>query len=297
MSGDPVPAAPPPADIPYRVPWRAAGVRIGAHRGTVEGSGGLFRDHDLLVRTKDPRRIDLRMSLRDPFENLHVKRFEQRTSVTVYALVDLSASLGFSGSVRKIDVAADLCGAIASSARRIGESFGMIGCNEKVVPACFWPATTSRGAEAEMVASLRGFSPADQGTLGRGAHGLIDAAAFIAGRRKLVFLISDFYLPFGTIEAVFEALSEHDVIPIVLRDPRELRDLPRYGLVSLADLETGKRRLYVMRPSLRRALIREEAENAKRLRALAMRFGHPPFEVAGRVDWDRFGAYLMGEAA
>ena len=31
----------------------------------VEGAGGLFRDHDLLVRSQDPRRIDLRMSLRD----------------------------------------------------------------------------------------------------------------------------------------------------------------------------------------------------------------------------------------
>lgn len=289
--------AAPQVDIPYRVPWRAAGVRIGAHRGMVEGSGGLFRDHDLLVRAKDPRRIDLRMSLRDPFGNLYAKRFEQRTSVTVYALVDLSASLGFIGSVRKIDVAADICSALAASARRIGDSFGIIGCNERVVPGCYWPATTSRGAEAEMIASLRAFSPGNQGDQGRGAQGLIDAAALIAGRRKLVFLISDFYLTFDTIEAIFEALIEHDVVPIVLRDPRELHDMPRYGLVSLSDLETGRRRLYVMRPSLRSALIRDEADRQKRLRALAMRFGRAPFETDGRIDWDRFGAYLMGEAA
>ena len=37
------------ADLPYRLDWRAAGVRIGAHRGKVEGSGGLFRDFDTLI--------------------------------------------------------------------------------------------------------------------------------------------------------------------------------------------------------------------------------------------------------
>lgn len=282
----------PQVDVPYRLDWRVAGVRIGAHRGKVEGAGGLFRDHDLLVRSQDPRRIDLRMSLRDPFENLYVKRFEQKTSVTVYALVDLSASMGFAGSVDKMGVVADLCGALAASARRIGDSFGLIGCDEDIVPEFFLPATRSRGTEADMVMNLRAFEP-----IGHGAEGLLEGASYLAGRRKLVFLISDFYLPGDLIETVFESLSEHDVIPIVLRDPRETRDLPRYGLVSLADLETGRRRLFAMRPSLRATLMREEAEAAKTLRALAMRYGRPPFTVLGAIDWDRFGAYLMGEAA
>lgn len=282
----------PQIDVPYRLAWRAVGVRIGAHRGKVEGTGGLFRDFDLLVRSQDPRRIDLRMSMRDPFENLYVRRFEQKTSITVYALVDLSASMGFAGSVDKMGVVADLCGAIAASARRIGDAFGLIGCAEKIIPEFFLPATRSRGGEADMVASLRAYEPS-----GHSAEGLVDGASYLAGRRKLVFFISDFHLPLDLVESVFEALSEHDVIPIVLRDPREMRDLPRYGLVALADLETGRRRLLAMRPSLRAELIHEEAEAAKALRALAMRYGRPPFQVLGPVDWDRFGAYLMGEAA
>lgn len=282
----------PQVDVPYRLDWRASGVRIGAHRGKVEGSGGLFRDFDLLVRSQDPRRIDLRMSLRDPFENLYVKRFEQKISITVYALVDLSASMRFEGSVDKMQVIADLSGALAASSRRIGDSFGLIGCDEAIIPEFFLPATRSRGGEADMVADLRTYIPT-----GHGAEGLLEGASYLAGRRKLVFVVSDFYLPFDLIEHVFEALSEHDVIPIVLRDPREVRDLPRYGLVSLTDLETGRRRLMAMRPSLRAAWQREEAERAKALRALAMRYGRPPFQILGAVDWDRFGAYLMGETA
>jgi len=201
-------------------------------------------------------------------------------------------SMGFAGSIDKMHVVADLCGALAASVRRIGDAFGLIGCAEEIVPGFFLQATRSRGGEADMVARLRHYVPR-----GHSAEGLIEGASYLAGRRKLVFFISDFHLPLDLTERVFEALSEHDVIPIVLRDERETRDLPRYGLVSLADLETGQRRLLAMRPSLRAALVREAAEAAKALRALAMRYGRPPFQVMGPVDWDKFGAYLMGEAA
>lgn len=278
--------------MPYRLAWRASGARIGAHRGRIEGAGGLFRDFDLLVRSPDPRRIDLRMSARDPFENLYVKRFEQTTSINVYALVDLSASMGFRGSVNKMGVVADLCGAIAASARHIGDSFGLIGCDETVIPEFFLPATRSRGGEADMMARLRAFDPS-----GRGAEGLIDAASHLAGRRKLVFVMSDFCLPLALIESLFEALSQHDVIPIVLTDQREVQDLPRYGLMSLMDLETGKRRLVAMRPALRAAWLRKDAEHMRSVQKIAMRYGWPPFKVRGSVDWDQFGAYLNGQAA
>lgn len=279
-------------DIPYRIDWRAGGVRVGAHRGKIEGAGGVFRDYDFLLRSQDPRRIDLRISLRDPFGTLYVKRFEQQSSITGYALVDLSGSMGFAGSTDKMQVVADLCGALAASARRIGDAFGLIGCAEKIVPEFFLPATRSRGGEADMVANLRRYVP--QGDSG---EGLVEGAEYLAGGRKLVFLISDFYLPFDLIERVFEALSSHDVVPIVLRDPVELKGLPQYGLVSLADLETGRQRLLVMRPSLREALLQQETAAAKALHAVATRYGRPPFYAVGPIDWARFGAYLLGDAA
>ena len=59
-------------------------------------------------------------------------------------------------------------------------------------------ATRARGSEIEMLRRLRTFQPT-----GRGSRGLIDAAALIGGRRKLVFVISDFYMPHADIEAAF----------------------------------------------------------------------------------------------
>ncbi len=77
-------------------------MRAGAHRGTLAGSGGLFRDFVSLLDYPDPRRIDLRVSVRDPFEAIHVRRFEQNSAISVYVLVDVSASMGFGGGNGKM---------------------------------------------------------------------------------------------------------------------------------------------------------------------------------------------------
>jgi len=281
-----------PAEIPYRLPWRSVGVRAGAHRGKLEGSGGYFRDFAPLLQRPDPRRIDLRVSVRDPFEGLYVRRFEQKSAVSVYALVDVSASMGFRGETDKMRLAADLVSVIAASARRAGDAFGLIGCAEEIVPELYVPATRTRGGEAEMVETLRSYVPQGSGT-----QGLLKAASLIGGRRKLVLLISDFYMSHEETEAVFAALSGHDIVPIVLTDTTEIERLPRWGLMSLTDLEIGRRRLVVMRPSLREAWQRRSERRRAELRAVAARFGRAPFEVRDVIDWDGLGGHLINGSA
>lgn len=280
------------ADVPYRLPWRSADIRIGAHRGKLEGSGGFFRDVVPLLRSPDPRRIDLRLSAHDPFEGLHVRRFEQKVSVAVYALVDVSASMGFRGHADKMRLAADLCAALAAATRRAGDAFGLMGCDEVVQPDLLFLAARARGSEIEMLRRLRTFVPR-----GRGTRGLIDAAALISGRRKLVFLISDFYIAREETEQLFGALAHHDIVPIVLSDSLEIEKLPRWGIFSLTDLEVGRRRLVVMRPSLWEAWQRRSGRRRAELNAIAARFGRQPFEIRDRIDWDRLGAHLVGGSA
>lgn len=279
-------------DLAYRLPWRSAQARVGAHRSKFEGAGGFFRDVVPLIRNPDPRRIDLRVSAMDPFEGLHVRRFEQKSAVTVYAIVDVSASMGFRGSAEKLALAADLCGALAASARRAGDAFGLIGCDEHVRPELTFLATRGRGSETEMLSRLRSAVPR-----GRSAAGLRDAAAMISGRRKLVFVVSDFHMPDEEIEATFATLAQHDIVPILLTDSLEIEKLPRWGIISLTDLEVGRRRLVVMRPQLREAWLRRSRRRRADLKKLAARYGRPPFEVEDHIDWRRFASYLMdGEA-
>ncbi len=289
MSDEPRHGGVPPADVPYRLPWRSSNVRVGAHRGKLEGSGGLFRDVVPLLRSPDPRRIDLRMSARDPFDGLYARRFEQKASIAVYALVDVSASMGFRGHADKMRIAADLCAALAASTRRAGDAFGLIGCDSIVEPDLTFLATRARGSETEMLRRLRAFVPR-----GRGTHGFVDAAGMIAGKRKLVFLVSDFQIPRAETEAIFAALAHHDIVPIVLSDSLEIEKLPRWGILSLTDLEVSRRRLVVMRPSLWEAWQRRSGRRRAALKSIAARFGRAPFEIRDRIDWDKLGAHLVG---
>src|SRR5262245_45957151 len=120
------------ADLAYRLAWRSRAVRAGAHRSTHRGAGGLFRDLASLLEHPDPRRIDVRQSLRDPFEAIHVRRFEQKSAVAVTMLLDVSGSMSFAGRTRKMRLAADLAAVIAASARRTGDTFSLIACDEAV---------------------------------------------------------------------------------------------------------------------------------------------------------------------
>jgi uncharacterized protein (DUF58 family) len=280
--------AAPPVDLPYRLPWRSVGLRPGAHRGKLEGSGGYFHDFAPLLARPDPRRIDLRVSARDPFEGLYVRRFEQKSAVSVYALLDVSASMGFQGNADKMQLAVSIIAALASAARRTGDAFGLIGANEAIEPSLNIPASRSSAREAEMLEGLSTFVPR-----GRSVDGLLAAASFLAGRRKLVVLISDFHMPMARAEAIFAALSEHDIVPIILTDTLEVDRLPRWGILSLADLELGRRRLVVMRPSTRDVWQKKSEGRRAELFALAGRYGREPFEVRDRVDWDGLGAYLI----
>ncbi len=107
----------PASDVSYRPRGRTRGAVVGAHRAREVGGGGVFLDDVPFLRQPDARRINLRATLRDPFETIYVRRFEQRTAIGLYAVVDLSASMSFGGDERKIDVAADLCTVLARAAR------------------------------------------------------------------------------------------------------------------------------------------------------------------------------------
>jgi uncharacterized protein (DUF58 family) len=66
----------------------------------------------------------------------------------------------------------------------------------------------------------------------------LETLMHVARRRSVAFVISDFYAT-GYARALSLAAARHDVIPIVLTDPRDL-ELPDVGLASFEDFETGE---------------------------------------------------------
>jgi hypothetical protein len=276
------------AEISYRPRRRAEGVVIGAHRGRGPGGQGVFLDQVSYLHQPDPRRIDLRLTLRDPFETVYVRRYEQRLAITLYAIVDLSRSMRFEGTASKMALIGELCATLARSARRFGDAFGLIGCDSEVRQDFLFPATRRNGLEADIVRRFESFVPER-----RDAAGLLDAAAYLAGKRKLVFLISDFRLPLPAIESILQSLARHDVVPILVSDSAEDAALPFFGLMNVQDLETNGRQVVLMRPALRRRWLAQAAAWRSALDRLFLRYGRPAFELADRFDADQLSRFLL----
>lgn len=277
-------------DILYRLRGSAAGPGPGAHRSRDTGGLGVFRDQVPFWRHPDARRIDLRATLRDPFEGVVVRRFEERRALEVWVLLDLSASMRFRGEGDAWALATELCIALAASATRIGDAFGLIGCGAG--PDRVLPASRRRGTADAVARTLSAIRPR-----GGSADGLLAAASSLAGRRKLVLVISDFRLPEALVTALFERLQGHDVVPVAIEDGALDAGLPAFGLIELEDLEGGGRRRVLMRPSLRARWLAREAERREALRRLALRHGRPPYRLAGRLDRDDLSRHLLGTAA
>jgi uncharacterized protein (DUF58 family) len=276
------------ATISYRPRERAEGVLVGAHRGRSAGGQGVFLDQVSYLRQPDPRRIDLRLTLRDPFQNIYVRRYEQRLAIALYAVVDLSRSMRFEGMARKMTLVGDLCFSLARSAHELGDAFGLIGCDSKIREDFFVPATRHRGIEPEIADRFKEFSPEQ-----RSAAGLRQAALYLAGKRKLVFLVSDFRIPLPEIEAVLESLSRHDIVPILVSDSVEESNLPSFGLIDVRDLESGAGKVVFMRPGLRRRWQAEANERRDQLNRLFLRYGRPAFELKDHFDADALSRYLL----
>ena len=280
---------PPSADILYLPRWRPRGSRPGAHRGRDGGGLGTFRDQVPFLTLPDARRIDLRATLRDPFEGVHVRRFEARVPVEVWALVDCSASMRYRGAADRMALAGELCAALAASATRIGDGFGLIGCDATIRADLTLMATRHRSAALAMAGKVSGA----RCSVGR-PEGLIEATRLLFGRPRIVFLVSDFRWPPDLIRRVLDGLALHDVVPVLLADSAEDEGLPEWGLAELEDLEGAGRRLVFLRPSLRRHWIARERERREALTAAATASGaRRPFAMIDRFDAQALSRHLL----
>lgn len=272
----------------YRSAQPALGHFPGHHRSRRGDSGHEFRSHVPLTHAGDARRLDLQASLRDPLGQWLVRLASERKAIPVYALADLSASMGYVGERRRLDVLADFTEALAWSAWRTGDPFGFVGCDERVRPDWLQPPLRSRGSGSALAARLRRFEPT-----GRSADGLAAAQRVMRRGRSLVFLLSDFHLPIDTLDRVLDSLAMHELVPVLLWDRAEF-ELPAggQGLAPLVDAETGRKRLLWLRPALRERWQARIEARQQALDALFRRHRLRPLRLVGGFDADAVTAHF-----
>jgi uncharacterized protein (DUF58 family) len=217
----------------------------GTYSSSFKGQGLAFREVRPYQAGDDVRTIDWNVSAR--MNDAFVKVFVEEREMTVMLVVDLSASERF-GTRRaaKIRVASEVAALLAFSAIRNNDRVGLIIATDKVERIV--PPKKGEKHVMRVVREILGFdAPVGEATpkagksaLGAGTNlrAALEALVRVSRRRSVAFIVSDFY------DTAYErslalASAKHDVVPVVLRDPRDA-ELPDVGLASFEDLESGE---------------------------------------------------------
>jgi hypothetical protein len=115
---------------------------------------------------------------------------------------------------------------------------------------------------------------------------------YLSIHRSLVFWISDFHMPIALIEQTLNAMSAHQVVPIVLWDDGEHKSLPQFGFGNLIDPETGVARMMFFRKSLRDQFIEAFKIRRDALDQLFLKFGYPPLYLQGQFNPETLTNYF-----
>lgn len=251
-----------PRQFFYNINWRSKTYHAGATLTAHHGNGSDFAGFASLLACPDPKRIDIRASVRTVPRQWLVRTYLERAAIHVYAIVDVSSSMFFQGQANLRQQVTEFVSALAWSVTRQGDAFGMRAANDIQQVAWHLLPTFQPGTAHVVAQNITHYWQQPDphiGASGHSASAMPAAIESIGPQRALVFLLSDFYWPEALMQRVLKAGLPHDVIPVVLRDRAATVDLPAFGWARLRDMETGEERSWM----LRRRLHQQIAEHAQ----------------------------------
>lgn len=243
----------------------------GEYRSVFRGQGMEFDEVREYQPGDDVGSIDWNVTAR--VGRPHVKRFVEERELTVFFVVDVSASSRFGSEGKaKVEVAAELAALVSFAAARQNDRVGLLAFSDRI--ELFVPAKKGMTHVLRIVREILSIRPEGAGTDLAGAMRYLN---LVLRRRATVFLISDFLesgraahgplRPISDTTDLRMAARRHDLIAASIFDPREA-ELPAAGMVELQDAETG--RLTLLDTGSRRVR-REYARRSRERRAALTR--------------------------
>lgn len=282
-------------EIQVRTGRQVADVLAGEYISVFKGGGIEFDEVRPYVPGDDVRSIDWNVTARTG--EAYIKRYVEERQLTLMLMADISASQDFGSKNRsKREAAAEFCALLAFSAIRNDDKVGLVLFHsdiEQYVPPRKGQKHALRVVR-EVLAHGEGapeyHSKADgqnKAWLARLGGGLFKSAKkalrsaqqatdinqamqfllTVSKRRSVCFIVSDF-LDENFETALTTANQKHDVIAVLITDPRELT-MPDVGLIALRDAETGTAKLYDTGSSAFRQTLADTAQ--QRVRELERR--------------------------
>ena len=203
----------------------------GEYHSVFKGRGMTFSEVREYQPGDDIRLIDWNVTARSG--NPFIKVFEEERELTVFLIVDISASGAFgSESQLKKNIGAEIASVLGFSAIKNNDKVGLILFSDEVVK--YVPPKKGKSHVLRVIRELLYTKPNGNGS------SIKDALEFlmkVSKRRCVVFLLSDF-LDNKFWNSIRITNRKHDLIGIKIYDPYEI-NLPDIGMLKVEDPETG----------------------------------------------------------
>jgi len=206
-------------------------VLAGEYKSCFKGMGIDFEDVREYQHGDDVRTIDWNVTARSG--KPYVKQFMEERELTLYFLIDISASGNFgSGENTKLEIAARIFSLLAFASAHNNDNVGLILFTDRV-ELCIKPRKGSNNI-MYMIHTILSHKPRSSGT---DITSALDYLRKVRNGRCVAFVFSDF-IDTGYEDAMREVGRIHDLVCISFADKRE-RALPDCGILEVSDAETG----------------------------------------------------------
>lgn len=204
----------------------------GAYHSVFKGHGIEFSEVREYAPGDDIRTIDWNVTARmnQPF----VKEFIEERDLTVYILLDVSASNEFGSEKSKKEAAIELAASLMFAALRNSDRVGLCLFTKEV--EMFIPPRKGKKHILKLIREIIEFEPLNKTTDMRSALVFLSR---IIKKRSVLFIISDFFTEENFEKQLRILKKKHDVIAININDVRE-NLIPDVGHIELEDEETGE---------------------------------------------------------
>lgn len=200
----------------------------GQYQSCLKGNGMEFSDIRRYAPGDDVKKIDWKVTAKQ--RKAYVKEFVEERELSVFLLVDISASNRFK---EKLDLITELVGSLAFSANKNGDRVGALFFSNQIERVI--PLKKGKKHTLSIIENLLTINP-------KGDRTDVAMALRYFGkvfkRRSVIFLISDFLD--DSYEKELKILSQrHEIIPVRIGD-KKYESLPIGAIFTLEDAETGE---------------------------------------------------------
>ena len=275
------------------------GVMSGQHRSPYHGFSVEFAQHRPYVAGDDIRHLDWKVYARS--DKLHLKQYQQETSLDLVLLVDASGSMRYGSRTfedasgaghtmspdgrtnwSKFDHATAIAAAMAYITLHQGDRAGLVVFSDQV--QAMVKRSSSQGTWRQIVGALAAHYQTQPGDATTDIGRVIDQTLAKLTNRCLLVLISDLFTDPEEIRAAMARAKHrrHDLIAFQILD-REERDFDFQDAAPFEGLE-GEARLRIDPRALRAGYLEALNRHLDKVQKIARGFGFD-YQLVSTHDW------------